>query len=254
MVTYLSVRQQRARTAAQGRADRIVAVANQSDRTASRCNREQRSAASVDASTDAAPRPTATYTRDCSDRSSVRTERRLNPDRSSQLASTALDTISGSKPPLSCARSPACSSRRSSLCPADAPSLSPRHVPRAPLTELLYLALGDSVPSGTDVSDGVGYPRRLGRAACRRQRPADPSRQPRRGRRAQRRRPGAPDWRYSGAPAGAGDVDRRRQRLPDPGLRVRRRQPVDDNSGHPLLGGRRLLRAIPTFERTCAPS
>jgi lysophospholipase L1-like esterase len=29
-------------------------------------------------------------------------------------------------------------------------------------TELLYLALGDSVPSGTDVSDGIGYPRRLG--------------------------------------------------------------------------------------------
>src|SRR4051812_8764989 len=28
--------------------------------------------------------------------------------------------------------------------------------------ELVYLALGDSVPSGTDVSDGVGYPRRLG--------------------------------------------------------------------------------------------
>jgi lysophospholipase L1-like esterase len=28
--------------------------------------------------------------------------------------------------------------------------------------ELLYLALGDSVPSGTDVPDGVGYPRRLG--------------------------------------------------------------------------------------------
>lgn len=28
--------------------------------------------------------------------------------------------------------------------------------------EMVYLALGDSVPSGTDVSDGVGYPRRLG--------------------------------------------------------------------------------------------
>ena len=28
--------------------------------------------------------------------------------------------------------------------------------------ELLYLALGDSVPSGTDVPDGIGYPRRLG--------------------------------------------------------------------------------------------
>jgi lysophospholipase L1-like esterase len=28
--------------------------------------------------------------------------------------------------------------------------------------ELLYLALGDSVPSGTDLPDGVGYPRRLG--------------------------------------------------------------------------------------------
>jgi lysophospholipase L1-like esterase len=31
-------------------------------------------------------------------------------------------------------------------------------------TELLYLALGDSVPSGADVPDGVGYPRRLGQA------------------------------------------------------------------------------------------
>lgn len=29
-------------------------------------------------------------------------------------------------------------------------------------SELLYLALGDSVPSGADVPDGVGYPRRLG--------------------------------------------------------------------------------------------
>lgn len=29
-------------------------------------------------------------------------------------------------------------------------------------SELLYLALGDSVPSGTDVPDGVGYPSRLG--------------------------------------------------------------------------------------------
>ena len=29
--------------------------------------------------------------------------------------------------------------------------------------ELLYLALGDSVPSGTDVPDGAGYPGRLGR-------------------------------------------------------------------------------------------
>ena len=28
--------------------------------------------------------------------------------------------------------------------------------------ELLYLALGDSVPSGADVPDGIGYPRRLG--------------------------------------------------------------------------------------------
>src|SRR5262249_17695203 len=28
--------------------------------------------------------------------------------------------------------------------------------------ELTYLALGDSVPSGTDLPDGVGYPRRLG--------------------------------------------------------------------------------------------
>src|SRR6185295_9253559 len=30
--------------------------------------------------------------------------------------------------------------------------------------ELLYLALGDSVPSGADLPDGVGYPRRLGEA------------------------------------------------------------------------------------------
>jgi lysophospholipase L1-like esterase len=30
--------------------------------------------------------------------------------------------------------------------------------------ELLYLALGDSVPSGADLPDGVGYPRRLGQA------------------------------------------------------------------------------------------
>ena len=29
-------------------------------------------------------------------------------------------------------------------------------------SELVYLALGDSVPSGTDVPDGIGYPRRLG--------------------------------------------------------------------------------------------
>src|SRR5688572_17294936 len=29
--------------------------------------------------------------------------------------------------------------------------------------DLLYLALGDSVPSGTDLPDGVGYPGRLGR-------------------------------------------------------------------------------------------
>ncbi|MGE3270105.1 MAG: SGNH/GDSL hydrolase family protein [Chloroflexota bacterium] len=29
-------------------------------------------------------------------------------------------------------------------------------------TELTYLALGDSIPSGTDLPDGVGYPRRLG--------------------------------------------------------------------------------------------
>lgn len=28
--------------------------------------------------------------------------------------------------------------------------------------ELVYLALGDSIPSGTDLSDGVGYPQRLG--------------------------------------------------------------------------------------------
>jgi lysophospholipase L1-like esterase len=31
-------------------------------------------------------------------------------------------------------------------------------------TELLYLALGDSVPSGADLPDGVGYPGRLGQA------------------------------------------------------------------------------------------
>lgn len=40
-------------------------------------------------------------------------------------------------------------------------------VPLAPATaspapELVYLALGDSVPSGTDVPDGTGYPPRLG--------------------------------------------------------------------------------------------
>ena len=28
--------------------------------------------------------------------------------------------------------------------------------------DLVYLALGDSVPSGADLPDGVGYPRRLG--------------------------------------------------------------------------------------------
>jgi lysophospholipase L1-like esterase len=33
---------------------------------------------------------------------------------------------------------------------------------RSAPTELVYLALGDSVPSGTDLPDGVGYPRRLG--------------------------------------------------------------------------------------------
>jgi lysophospholipase L1-like esterase len=33
---------------------------------------------------------------------------------------------------------------------------------RSAPSELLYVALGDSVPSGTDLSDGVGYPRRLG--------------------------------------------------------------------------------------------
>src|SRR5215212_3856899 len=42
--------------------------------------------------------------------------------------------------------------------------LAPASAPRAQgaPAELVYLALGDSVPSGTDVSDGVGYPRRLG--------------------------------------------------------------------------------------------
>jgi lysophospholipase L1-like esterase len=41
---------------------------------------------------------------------------------------------------------------------------APATVPRAQgaAGELLYLALGDSVPSGTDVSDGVGSPLRLG--------------------------------------------------------------------------------------------
>ncbi len=29
-------------------------------------------------------------------------------------------------------------------------------------SDLVYLALGDSVPSGTDVPDGIGYPKRLG--------------------------------------------------------------------------------------------
>jgi lysophospholipase L1-like esterase len=43
-----------------------------------------------------------------------------------------------------------------------APAAAPR-AQGAP-TELLYLALGDSVPSGADVPDGVGYPRRLGQA------------------------------------------------------------------------------------------
>jgi len=33
---------------------------------------------------------------------------------------------------------------------------------RGEAAELRYLALGDSVPSGTDVPEGVGYPRRLG--------------------------------------------------------------------------------------------
>jgi lysophospholipase L1-like esterase len=41
-----------------------------------------------------------------------------------------------------------------------APATAPRAQGAA--GELLYLALGDSVPSGTDVSDGVGYPLRLG--------------------------------------------------------------------------------------------
>jgi lysophospholipase L1-like esterase len=31
-------------------------------------------------------------------------------------------------------------------------------------SELLYLALGDSVPSGADIPDGIGYPKRLGQA------------------------------------------------------------------------------------------
>src|SRR5215212_3044995 len=41
-----------------------------------------------------------------------------------------------------------------------APAAAPRA--RGAPAELLYLALGDSVPSGTDLPDGVGYPRRLG--------------------------------------------------------------------------------------------
>jgi lysophospholipase L1-like esterase len=42
--------------------------------------------------------------------------------------------------------------------------LAPATVPRALGIEgeLVYLALGDSVPSGTDLPDGVGYPLRLG--------------------------------------------------------------------------------------------
>jgi lysophospholipase L1-like esterase len=37
------------------------------------------------------------------------------------------------------------------------------HAAPSAQAELLYLALGDSVPSGTDLPDGVGYPGRLGR-------------------------------------------------------------------------------------------
>jgi lysophospholipase L1-like esterase len=42
--------------------------------------------------------------------------------------------------------------------------LAPGSTPRAQgaADELVYLALGDSVPSGTDLPDGDGYPRRLG--------------------------------------------------------------------------------------------
>src|SRR3954452_7041747 len=41
--------------------------------------------------------------------------------------------------------------------------VAPAAVPRAhgASDELVYLALGDSVPSGADLPDGVGYPRRL---------------------------------------------------------------------------------------------
>jgi lysophospholipase L1-like esterase len=44
--------------------------------------------------------------------------------------------------------------------------LAPVAAPRAQSapSDLLYLALGDSVPSGADLPDGVGYPRRLGQA------------------------------------------------------------------------------------------
>jgi len=42
--------------------------------------------------------------------------------------------------------------------------LAPAGAPRAEgaPNEIAYLALGDSVPAGTDVADGVGYPQRLG--------------------------------------------------------------------------------------------
>jgi lysophospholipase L1-like esterase len=38
-----------------------------------------------------------------------------------------------------------------------------KHARSSP-SELLYLALGDSVPSGAELPDGLGYPRRLGQA------------------------------------------------------------------------------------------
>ena len=49
------------------------------------------------------------------------------------------------------------------LAPVAVQSAQGQDVQHAPV-ELLYLALGDSVPSGTDLPDGVGYPRRLGQA------------------------------------------------------------------------------------------
>jgi lysophospholipase L1-like esterase len=49
------------------------------------------------------------------------------------------------------------------LAPVAVQSAQSQSVQGTP-AELLYLALGDSVPSGADLPDGVGYPRRLGQA------------------------------------------------------------------------------------------